>query len=529
MDGINVLLSYFLTFRNIEIKNENNVNIIKKIDKVIKVLENAKNHTKGVEYLTDYNFMEELTKKYDFNAVNKELKNIISTEYNLFNEEDIKSSDKVPNHLKEMLISSKKGIDNILLDLMLNLNRYNTYLMNKKNKSVDVDIVLEKDITFDEIDVNLKDILSYLEVDENEFDKKILSALNKYAKLDELKKRAIELKTGTGLKRVLFDKINDKNILLSILLHSSFDVINDMEDMFKNRNININKLIECIPSIFIPSLKDNASKYKFDVLRHYEAFMSNVELLDKSGVDVKSMLNQPIFFINSPEKNMDLIKRLQSLNVSVKNVLEYIGNIFVLKPEVVFNNINTLSLYGIKLTDDENNNGYTLLGMEDMHSRLDYLIEQGLWKKTDGVSLDNIDLIRGLIIKDDYLKWKNNYKYVTLDSTSQEKDEFTNLPYSDEKLRQVYEKYPEISSAIQILDKTYLVDNEGYYSINDRIVSRLRVLRNLCNYNGKGNLEEIFDKVLKHKSNINNSEEVISAIKQTLEMGDEGVKLSQRL
>ena len=57
------------------------------------------------------------------------------------------------------------------------------------------------------------------------FDKKLLSDLSKYSNLDELKKRAIELKTGTGLKRVLFDKINDKNILLSILSNLSLNIL----------------------------------------------------------------------------------------------------------------------------------------------------------------------------------------------------------------------------------------------------------------------------------------------------------------
>ena len=48
--------------------------------------------------------------------------------------------------------------------------------------------------------------------------------------------------------------------------------------------------------------------------------------------------------------------------------------------QIVFNNIETLKFHGVALTDDENNNGYTILGMANLDSRIDYLIEKELWK-----------------------------------------------------------------------------------------------------------------------------------------------------
>lgn len=521
MDGINVLLEYFLTFKNIEIKNENNTHIIKKIDKIIKVLENAKNRTKAsIEYLTDYNLVEELAKRYDFSIVNSELNNKVLNEYSLNNEDEIKTSDKVPSYLKEILNSSKKGIDNILYDIMLNLDRYNVYFMNKKIKSVD--LPLTSDIPFEELDVQLKDVLSYLEIKEEELDKELVTDLGRYADLDKFKELAISIKTSNDVKFALFDKIQDKNVLVSILLHSNLENIENVGKVFEKYKDKINKVVSGIPSIFIKTQVN--SKCKFDVLTHYNNFMANVSLIQEFNLDFKRMTESPVFLVNDPVKNKQLIERLQSIGVKVNNVLEYVGKILVIKPDVVFKNINTLALYGVNLTDDNNNYGYSLLGMEELDLKLDYLIEQGLWKKSDGIRLDNLDLIRGLVIKDDYLKWKNNFKYDKLDNASLEKSEFTNEPFDLAKREMLLEQYPEIND----IESKYLVSDEDYYAVGFNLVSRNRVLRNFNNFNNKdkNNFKEIFMKSLKYQSNIKNSEEVFSAIMPNLEMGDKSVKLS---
>lgn len=521
MDGINVLLEYFLIFKNIEIKNENNLQIIKKIDKIIKVLENAKNRTKAnIEYLTDYNLVEELSKRYDSNLVNSELYNKVLSEYGFSNEDEIKTSDKVPSYLKEMLNSSKKGIDNILYDIMLNLDRYNVYFMNKKTKSVD--LPLTSDIPFEELDVQLKDVLSYLEVKEEELDKELVTDLGRYADLDKFKEMAIAIKTSNDVKFALFDKIQDKNVLVSILLHSNLETIETIGKVFEKYKDKVNKVVAGVPSIFIKDVV--SSKCKYNVLTHYNNFLGNVALVQEYNLDFKSMTENPVFLVNVPIKNKQMIEQLKNMGVKINNVLEYVGNILVIKPDIVFRNINTLALYGINLTDDNNNYGYSLLGMEELDIKLDYLIEQGLWKKSDGIRLDNLDLIRGLIIKDDYLKWKNNFKYDRLDSASLEKCEFSNEPFDLTKREIILEQYPEVAD----IESKFLVSEEDYYSVGFNVISRNRVLRNLYNYKNKdkSNFKEMFIKSLEYKSNVKNSEEVFGAIKQPLEMGDESVKLS---
>jgi len=527
LDGINVLFEYLSVFKEVEKKCENSSNVLKEIDKYITLLENAKSRTDKIKYIVDYDFIKKITEKYDASDIKNELDLRIRNLYKLNADEDVKSNSKVPNYLKDMLNSAIKGLDNILVDMMLNVNRYNIYFMNKKTKSHIIPTTA--DIKFEELDVGLKEILDYLEINKEELDKNILSDLNKYIKNDkeanlkQLKDFAIEIKTGTGVKKSLFDRILDKNVMLSILLHSDIKTINGIESMLLSKGIklsDINKIVGSIPSIFIKNTIN--SKCKFNVLTHFDIFVNNINLLEQYGVDFKFIANNPVFLVNDYEKNLQYIKRLEDMGVNVKNVLEYVGNILVIKPDIIFNNINTLSLYGIKLTNDDNNNGYTLLGMEDLCSRLDYFIENNEWLKKSDKILDNIDWIRGLIIRDDYLKWKNNYKYVKLDSASQ-KSEFTNEIFSEEKLIQVSEK-PEIKSIIDTLDNIYWDKEDVYYAIGVNRVSRPRILRNLCNYIGKD--DDILGKIIKHKSNINNSEEVIRAIKDSLEMGDEGVKLS---
>ena len=407
-----------------------------------------------------------------------------------------------------------------MYDITLNVNRYNAYYMNKKSRSQD--LPLTSDIPFEELDVQLKDILSYLNVKDGELDKELVTDLGRYVDLNKFKEMAIAVKTGTDVKFALYDKIQDKNVLVSILLHSSLENIENVGKVFEKYKDKINKVVAGVPSIFIKDLVN--SKCKFDVLTHYNNFMGNVSLIQEFNLDFKSMTESPVFLVNDPVKNKQLIEQLLSMGVKVNNVLERVGNILVVKPDVVFKNINTLALYGVNLTDDNNNYGYSLLGMEELDLKLDYLIEQGLWKKSDGIRLDNLDLIRGLVIKDDYLKWKNNFKYDKLDNTSLEKGEFSNETFDLTKREMVLQQYPEMAD----IESKFLVSEEDYYAVGFNVVSRNRVLRNLYNYKNKdkSDFKEMFIKSLEYKSNVKNSEEVFGAIKQPLEMGDESVKLS---
>ena len=321
---------------------------------------------------------------------------------------------------------------------------------------------------------------------------------------------ANELKTSSEVERALFDKIEDKNVLLSILLHSDINLVRGVISKFIDKGININKVVSNIPSIFIATKYSN--KCKYDVRCDYGNFMGNIALLDSLNIDYKNILNFPVFFVNDVTINQKNIEVLKDLNANIKNVLEHVGNVLTIKPEIVFKNIKLLNFYNIELTDDNNNNGYTLLGMNDLDTKIDYLIESNIWKNSE--KFDNLDYIRALIIKDDYLKWKNQYKYDIIENTS-----FDGKDLDEAAVTNVYEKYPILNE----LDNKYL--SNGNYVIGLNIVSRHRLLKNLNNYRGKENgLEES----LRFRSNVSNIDEVISFL-SSKEMGDEDVKLSKRI
>ena len=328
MNGIEVLENYLKKCKQIEEENDNNKAVHKLIDNLLNTIEHRR-------YLVDFDVFEKLVKKYE-----------------------------------------KVDIDSILNDIILNVNRYNIYLMNKKIKFAIP--VLDNDIPLDNIKIDISDILNYLEVKEEELDASLVKDLKKYVDKEVFQNFAKDIKTSDDLERVLFDKIEDKNILVSILLHSNIENVRNIVKVFKEKEVNINKVVSNIPTIFIKNkINDNV---KYDVLCHYDTFMDNYALSNEFSIDFKKMMKFPVFFLNDVETNKNLINRLISVGAKPANVLEYAGNVLVLKPEIVFNNIETLKFHGVELTDDENNNGYTILGMANLDSRIDYLIEKELWK-----------------------------------------------------------------------------------------------------------------------------------------------------
>jgi len=130
------------------------------------------------------------------------------------------------------------------------------------------------------------------------------------------------------------------------------------------------------------------------------------------------------------------------------------------------------------------------------------------------VKHDNLDLIRALLIKDNYLSCKNGIKYDIVYNAS-----FKEENLNEEKIKMVYEKYP----ILNVLDEKYL--KNGNYTIGFVVISKHRLLKNLSNYKGKGNaLEES----LKYKANIEleKVEEVVRTL-SAIEMGDESVNVSK--
>ena len=328
MNGIEVLENYLRKCKKIEQENDNNKAVHKLIDSLLNAIDNRR-------YLVDFDVFEKLVKKYE-----------------------------------------KADIDSILNDIILNVNRYNIYLMNKKIKFAMP--VLDNDIPLDDVKIDISDILNYLEVKEEDLDENLIKDLKKNVDKEVFQNFAKDIKTSDDLERVLFDKIEDKNILVSILLHSNIENVRSIVKVFKDKEVNINRVVSNIPTIFIKNkINDNVN---YEVLCHYNTFMDNYELSNEFNIDFKKIMKFPVFFLNDVETNRNLINKLISVGAKPANVLEYAGNVLVLKPEIVFNNIETLKFHGVALTDDENNNGYTILGMANLDSRIDYLIEKELWK-----------------------------------------------------------------------------------------------------------------------------------------------------
>ena len=92
------------------------------------------------------------------------------------------------------------------------------------------------------------------------------------------------------------------------------------------------------------------------------------------------MMYHPVYFINDNKTNEDYMLKLVELGIKPSNVLEHAGNMLVMKPDVVFKNIDVLKFHGIEFTDDNNNNGYTILGMNNLDEKIDYYIEKEMWK-----------------------------------------------------------------------------------------------------------------------------------------------------
>ncbi len=303
MEFINVLLEYFSMFKKYEEFNENDKSILKNIDNIINILNNVKNRTDKIQYITNYKEVSKIATRCDISSI---LDDYLKEKYDI-------TKDSVSGYLKDIVNNINKGIDFIMYDIMLNLNRYNIYLMNKKVKSQDIPIT--SDINFNTIDVKLKDVLSYLEVSENDIDKDLLSDLSKYVNLDKFKSFAISIKTDSGMRRVLFDKLEDKNVLISIMLHSSLENVDNIIKIFMSENANINKVVSNIPSIFIKDLVSSKCKYNC-VMCNYDNFVNNYSLIKENGVDFKKMLNFDIFFINDFNVNRGLVDKLNKMEVS---------------------------------------------------------------------------------------------------------------------------------------------------------------------------------------------------------------------
>ena len=304
MESAKILIDYFSMFKMCEEKGSNDSNTIAFIDNIIDVLNESKDKTNKISYIVDFDKMLDIAEKYDVSTVIKDF---------IFNKYEVKI-DNINNdpYLKEIYSVVKKGKDSVLYDLFLNICKYNVYVMNKTVKTQTSS--LDQDINFDSNSLLLKDILNYLEVSESSLDKNLLDDLINYSDINDLRQFAISIKTDTGLKRVIFDKTEDKNVLMAILLHSNLQLVDNVIKIFEKEHANLNRVVNNIPSIFIKDLVSNKCKYN-NILCNYENFMDNYELIQEYNVDFKKTLNNSVFFLNDPAVNKKMMEKLDSIEV----------------------------------------------------------------------------------------------------------------------------------------------------------------------------------------------------------------------
>ena len=380
MESINILIDYFSLFRLCEVKGNNDVEMLDFIDKIIDTLGNT--DSKKTNAIVDFDALEKLVHTYDIGKV-------IDEYYSKKKSKNIELCEIVKN-----------GKDAILYDLFLHVSKYNNYITKKE-------IYMSTIMNDKNEDIDLFDILNYLEIKKTDIDPLLLEDISNYGNLEDMRKLATDIKTDTGLKRVLFDKIEDKNILLSILLHSNKKRIDKIIEIFSDEGVNINKVINSIPSIFIEYLVSSKCKYR-DIEANYSNFIDNYELINKYKLSFKKMLNQPVFLINDNNENTLLINKLESYSNSIiKGVLEHIGSKFILNSSIVLSNIELLISYDIKLDDPDCYNGYTILAMDNLKEKIEYLINA----KIADTNNKNLNYWRNLIYNDSRKTCKQHGDY----------------------------------------------------------------------------------------------------------------------
>lgn len=285
------------------------VDILIKYFNIYKYFLNKDNKVKDKKYIDDFlNLLDNINKKEKYSYIDNldKLCEIINN-INISNYiQEINTFENDQNVVKNI----EKGIDYVLYDIMFNINRVNLYLMNNRVKSID--IPLNTDINFEDLDLNIKNVLDYLEIKDGELDQNLLSDLNNFSNFNVFKDLAVDIKTDNGMKRVLFDKIEDKNVLVSILLHSNSEIINSVINKFVDENTNINKVVSNIPSIFIKDLISSKCKYNV-VVCDYDNFINNYNLIKENNLNFKKMLNFPFFFVNDVEKNKRIINNIEKM------------------------------------------------------------------------------------------------------------------------------------------------------------------------------------------------------------------------
>ncbi|MBQ3021536.1 MAG: hypothetical protein IJD92_04875 [Bacilli bacterium] len=386
-NGKDALIDYLKICLEKEKNSSKDLKSIKKINNLLDVINDKR-------YIVDFKLIEELIRKYE-------------------------TSD----------------IDSILYDIMLNVNRYNNYLMNKNVKYADP--ILDKDIEFEEFDVDsvdISDILKSLEI--NELDKDLEYDLKKYIRNEDNKKKLVDfasrLKTNddgeVSQERVVYDRLGDKNNLISILMYSDINLVRAVINKLNDIGVSVLKVLNNLPSIFI-AVSDGKAKY--GVPANYDKFMGNIATLESYGVDIKTIINScPNYLINDVNKNKEDLKKLDNMGIKVKNILENVVKIFSINPQVIINNIEVLNKYGIELTDDDNNYGYRILGMQYLDKKIEYLISNNIWTQDNNKMLDNIDLLYGLLIKLSYMNWKNNLEL----KKSKNDGIVDNVPFEEEQI-----------------------------------------------------------------------------------------------
>lgn len=289
--------------------------------------------------------------------------------------------------------SGHKDIDAELTKVMLLIN---TYISRKL--VIPLETELEAEIPKKRRNMDWSDIFAYLNIDFKDIESNILKEMEKVTNFNSIGETARFIKNSKNPENRILNKLNDANIIVSILMYSNKKLISSVIDCFKdNGKVDtrcLGKAIESIPSIFMTNTTSN-------IPGNYELFMTNFKILSDNRLDVRNIIiNKPILLIS--ENINDLLKSLNDYGELKNAIIENCGNILVRYPYLLEKNIDLLAKFGIDIRKCKIGKGFQVLGYLDLETKLAKIKEM----QYDDEVLENpenaLESIRGFFITQNY-------------------------------------------------------------------------------------------------------------------------------
>ena len=273
--------------------------------------------------------------------------------------------------------------DQNMYDIMEYVSKHNVNILN--DKTLEDTINISNELKISDVDTDIKDILNKLEINYNELSieyKLLIKNTNK----DTIKNMYELIKHNKVEEYGILHLIDRKNDIgkLALLLFSTKDTVKTIVDLFRDNNNDIDvKSIKNILNNILPAFlyKDN-DFYK----PAYRDFIANYRLLEKLEVNIASLLVKcPLIFIMDNEKLTNVLDLFNKYNVDSKKVINKLYKTIYINPDLLFDNIEVLKNY-IDIEDYLNNDNYTLLKINNLDKKINYVVNKYNVKSYDNIT-----------------------------------------------------------------------------------------------------------------------------------------------